>query len=110
MEEKIIEGNRLKVSRQELSLIEEFMGYADGYLSEWVTWNDVMPAVEKIENLTDGNNYLYSFEMGKDWCAITTNDFTPETIVVKSVAGNKMQSVWEAVVYFIQLYNQTQQP
>ena len=69
------------------------------------SWEWLMPVVEKIENITLGNSYLYSFEMGKDWCTITTNDFTPEIIVSKSVANDKKTSIWSCVVEFIKLYN-----
>ena len=41
---------KIKVSKEDRQLIETFMGYADGYLSEWIRWNDVMPVVEKIGN------------------------------------------------------------
>ena len=41
-------GNELIADRKDLKAVEKFMGYADGYLSEKVTWNDVMPPVLKI--------------------------------------------------------------
>jgi hypothetical protein len=47
----VTEGNKLKTSKEHRQLVESFMGYADGYLSEWITWNDTMPVVEKIESM-----------------------------------------------------------
>jgi hypothetical protein len=105
------EGNKLIGEFMNASFSYGIPGYYDfdGFV-EYVydsDWSALMPVVEKIENLNNGNSYLYAFEMGKDWCWITTNDFKPETIVAKSVAGNKIQSIWQAVVEFIQWHNQT---
>jgi hypothetical protein len=50
-ETTINEVNKLKISKADRALVESFMGYADGYLSEWITWNDVMPVVEKIASV-----------------------------------------------------------
>lgn len=70
------------------------------------SWDWLMPVVEKIENLTDEeNNYLFSFDCGRDFCVVNFNDLTRKSIVCKSVYKDKMGSIWKAVVEFIKWYN-----
>jgi len=69
-------------------------------------WNWLMGAVMKIENLKDEDKcYRFSFDMGRDFCAIRTNDLERELIVVGSVYNNKIASVYQTVIKFIKWYN-----
>lgn len=40
--------HKVKMSKQDRNTLEQFMEWPDGYLSEWVTWNDIMPVCERI--------------------------------------------------------------
>lgn len=56
------EGMGVMASRQDLKTIEDFMGYPVGNLSEKITWNDIMPVVDRISKLhsIDGLYKAYS--------------------------------------------------
>ena len=96
----VIEGNKLKVSREELSLIEKFMGYADGYLSEIITWNDLMPLVEKIHILREVREILITPGKTRIWLAKGSYIQSPH-----KPGNNSITECWLAVVDFIQWYN-----
>ena len=69
-------------------------------------WNWLMGVVIKIENLKDEDKcYRFSFDMGRDFCAIRTNDLEREMIVVGSVYNDKIGSVYQTVIKFIKWYN-----
>lgn len=114
------EGNRLialfmgavpfedgyKASREKCSIAHMI----DNALREEVkfdtSWDWLMPVVEKIENLKDEHgSYLFSFDIGRDWCMIIHNDFTQRPIAVTSLDGDKIGSVFETTVKFINWYN-----
>lgn len=73
------------------------------------SWDWLMPVVEKIENIKDtSGNYQFSFDLGRDFCIIRYNDLSGNPIVASSEQDNKLLSIWQAIVKFIQWY--TQQP
>jgi hypothetical protein len=98
----IQEGNKLKVSKEHRQLVEAFMGYADGYLSGWVTWNDVMPVAEKIGTM----NCIVEITTSKQCRIFTTkNAVKPYWNIIN---GPLIEAAWLAVVDFIKWDNQTQ--
>ena len=108
----VTEGNKLIASKEERRLVETFMGYADGYLSKFIRWNDVMPVVEKVElNLPTGFTQLngQTFEKGDFATSLYTfsinPSFTLDNSIRKTSANSKIEAVWQAVVEFIKLYN-----
>lgn len=113
-----LEGNKIKVSRNDLALIENFMDYMEGYLSEWITWNDLMPVVEKISkyhypeywgargkpedaNEWDDTAYLRTFGMRDD----EGNYMVRLNANTLMRAKTLVEATWLAVVDFIQYYN-----
>ena len=109
MEQDVLEGNKIVVKdRNILKLVEVFMGYADGYLSEIITWNDVMPVIEKIEKMgykTVLAEWGYKYYQN----IITGVGIIKETIDNPSKfmgqSDSKIEAVWLAVVEFIKWYN-----
>lgn len=118
-----IEGNKLIVKdRSQLALVEKFMGYADGYLSEIITWNDVMPVVEKIESL-DHKGFPINVTISGDGACIYISEsnwtgakYEGKKEIVETLNINywnvgeeprktKIQGTWKAVVEFIQWFN-----
>lgn len=93
------------IVKAELEGYKPELGWKMGMGKYHESWSWLMPVVEKIERLNSGNSYLYSVEMGRDYCVITTNDFTPETLATASSINDKRYSVWLAVTRFIQWYN-----
>jgi hypothetical protein len=71
-------------------------------------WNWLMEVVEKIENLTDKDNFvLYDFNIYSDAVIITDQQENTLVIVNKS-DGNfttKKEAVYNACVEFIKYYN-----
>lgn len=121
MDKEILEGNRL-IAEFVAKRIDSFPDKSStwivgetgseiwhnvdsGYWEFHSSWGWIMHVVEKIENLKNGNSYLYSFNMGRDFCTIETNDLYMKTITTASVSGSKIMSVWQAVVQFIKWYN-----
>jgi hypothetical protein len=78
------------------------------------SWDWLMPVVEKIEGLFNGNSFTITNR--NLWCIIEMNtqfslayDIEYSEISIK--ASTKLESTWQAVVQFIQWYNtQTKQP
>lgn len=65
-------------------------------------WAWLMDVVEKIENLTDENNvFLYSVDLGRDYCIIKTNTLPTVPISNVSIPNNKILSTWLAVLQFL---------
>lgn len=100
--EEVISGNKLIVKdRNLLRLIETFMGYADGNLSEIITWNDLMPAVEKIER-----EYCKRFEIIIYSSSCYINKFNGNRYEhFISHVGKKIEAVWRCVVSFLTWLN-----
>ena len=99
--------------RELLKLIEVFMGYADGYLSEIITWNDLMPVVERICK-TD-MKYMFDFNICVDLTEVRISEETTlpnesgrdfEMIANTVKVNNPLEAVWLAVVEFIKWYNE----
>lgn len=81
--------------RELLKLVEVFMGYADGYLSEIITWNDLMPVVEFIEAIKNSDDY--EIDIFGNCCDIGGK--------IEKVGKTKIEATWLAVVEFIKGYN-----
>lgn len=72
------------------------MGYADGYLSEVVTWNDIMPVVEKIGRLKGVRTVIYNncmeiYFYGKD--------------ILGKQSSVKIESIFIGIIEFIKFCN-----
>jgi hypothetical protein len=84
-------------------------GWTSAYISEAKfhdDWSWLMPVVEKIENMKDDEHcYRFAFRIGRDFCVIEYNSFNPQAICAYSENGNKILSVWNAIIKFIQWYN-----
>lgn len=118
---KIIEGNKL---------IAEFMGwrkdpthgwltkdeqdawnYRDDYhFKYYVSWDWLMPVVEKIEGLNNGENgkgYIVSLKSPSCVGYIDKEDGfkMPIPCDARTLGTTRIESVWLAVVEFIQWYN-----
>lgn len=101
---EIIENGKLRVKdRTLLALVEEFMNCPQGHLSEFVTWNDVMPVVEKINatKLKD-NEFPASVTIYRTTCHINDD---MDVIFETSGKDRLIECVWIAVVRFIEWYN-----
>jgi hypothetical protein len=92
-------GNRRETSKGYREIVEVFMGYADGYLPETISWNDVMPVVEKIY-LSGAGSYTISYG-----CMTITGEHEQPPNIFKS-ENTTIKAVWFAIVDFIQWYNQ----
>lgn len=66
------------------------------------SWNMLMPVVEKIESIEikKGCNPVVTIETG--YCVISNNGEEP---IVENQIENKIESVWQAVINFINWYN-----
>jgi len=105
----IIEGNKL---------IDAFMlghehtdSFGPNYfkhLSYHKDWNDLMPVVEKIENIATEDSF-YSVRIQDFGCSISasTENFIDLHLPL-TLGDTKIENVWEAIVYFIQWYNEQQ--
>jgi hypothetical protein len=88
------EGDIIKLSREELKIIEGFMNYPDGFLSEIIRWNDVMPVVNKINQL----DCVYHWELTSDTFEIHSDDTFINT-------GIGVDKVCKTIISFINWYN-----
>lgn len=81
--------------------------HASGKLKFHTSWDWLMPVVEKIESL--GN---YGVEIRHFSCSIYELSFDPSDLNIESNFDSKIEAVYNAVVQFIQWYNQnkTTQP
>jgi len=69
-------------------------------------WSWLMFVVEKIENIKDEDGcYMYTLEMGRDYCTISRNTFKKEYLFSSSTYNNKKISVYNTVVKFIKWFN-----
>jgi len=69
-------------------------------------WKWLMGAVSKIENLRgEDRAYLFSVDTGRDYCIIRYNDFIGKSIAVSSEHNDKMETIYRAVIRFIEWYN-----
>lgn len=91
--------------RNLLTLVEKFMGCADGYLSEVITWNDIMPIVEKIRGL----GYV-TVDIYDKLCHIYHDNYDPQIddggFSVYGKSDNNKEAIWKAVVEFIKWFNE----
>ncbi len=100
MTQEQIEGNRIIASREDLALLEGFMGYAPGYLSEIIKWNDIMLVVERIDQLGYPVNICHNCTemLGKD-CPVSSG--------WEDVSDTRMSMCYKAIVEFIMWHNET---
>ena len=99
--EQELESNRLIIKdRTQLSLVENFMDYADGYLSEIITWNDIMPVVDKIESL----DCTLEVRIFRNCAKVVPDQF--HKFLIPSIETTKIEAVWIVVIRFINWYNQ----
>lgn len=117
METSINDGNKL-IALSEFSSddikhrikIHNFLNRSDLYRDEeslkyHESWEWLMPVVEKIENIKDEEgSYMFSIKHGRDYCVITFNDIARDVICAMSVSNDKILTLWQAIVKFIQWY------
>lgn len=102
------EGNQLiaEFMGKDYSNVDEREGMPDS-LYYHSSWNDLMPVVENIEEIKYHKSNAFSVDFGRGYCVVYHNDLTQKSIIVKT--GNyKIEAAWEAVVSFIQWYNEQQ--
>lgn len=97
METKQLTDNEVIADPASRRIIEVFMGYADGYLGQKIRWNDIMPVVEKIENLDIST---------KIECNGISTTVTIGHISVWQNPSTRIEKVYKAVLEFIHWYNQ----
>ncbi len=77
------------------------------------SWDALMPVVEKIESIEDGdlpylsysiNNFCVSIRNG--FCQIISGDFMEEYDEFNIHSGGKLEATYSAVVEFIKWYNE----
>lgn len=111
------EGNRLiaefmgikcKINTRGYLVSIPVMGDELDYLSYHLSWNLLMPVVEKIESLGYYTN-IFSCDHNRNRHAI---HITPlhEREQYTLFQDSKIYAVWVGVVQFIQKYNQNKQP
>lgn len=101
--------------RKELKLVEEFMEYAGGYLSEMISWEDIIPIVEKIEKiqLPRPSMIPVRIQIVGNSCRLFKGEFNDDKegfISFVSYEGNQAQytklgATYYTVIAFIQWYN-----
>lgn len=88
--------NEIQLSVEERKLLKVFTGKS--FIPQHITWNDLMPVVEKIEYKG------YSVIIQQRTCYIQSHD----TMSIHSTAqffDTKIETVWAAVIGFINWYN-----
>ena len=98
---------KLKVSIEERDLVSNFAFGMEGIFPSLVTWNDLMPVVEKIRDLGHtvkiqaniGNSCDIVIYIGQENKPITVNEWNNRIELI--------ECVWQAVIKFIQWYNST---
>ena len=113
---KEIEGNELIAERKHLKLVEDFMGYADGYLPQKIRWNDVMPVVDKVESIYDDFHGYFGVHIYSNACTIQgtklrtdPENFHPAYLSdPNAILNTKIESTWYNIVQFINWYNKNQ--
>ena len=91
---------------EDLLHLYESDGPVELYYEFHSNWNWLMGVVEMIENLRgEDKSYLFSFDIGRDYCVIKHNDFMQEMIAVSSVHEDKIMSIYKAIIRFIEWYN-----
>lgn len=89
----------IKATKEERELVESFMGYTDGYLSQWVDWNDLMKIVEKIREF----NCVIAFEICFSLGVIVKVRYNDKWHIYE---GNEaIEIVYSAVLDFVKWYN-----
>lgn len=108
---KEIEKGKVTVSIEERDLVSDFMYGMKGIFPSLVTWNDLMPVVEKICK-TD-SKYRFDLDICVDLSEVrfyeeitqkhdTGRDFEMVANTVK--VDNPIEATWSAVVQFINWY------
>lgn len=91
-----IHYNKLKTTKEDRQLVENFMGYANGSLPEWIGWNEVMLVVERIKRAGCIVEIWLSLGAG---CKIIKGSFKNPTVTVANTESNSaMEAIWQAVV------------
>lgn len=113
-QQSVIEGNRAIAEFMELETCTDpdhvndkcyAVPYAKGYhrakqLQYHSSWDWLMPVVEKIEKLSGDEQFQVQIIIGD--CYISTNN---SGIYFQVVGNKKIDSVWQAIIQFIQWYN-----
>lgn len=80
-----------------------------GYVNDYHTnWNNLMLVVEKIENVENGLHVVVTTRHVAIWFIEGRKDFTSITFEYPDHPEKKIEYLWQAVVQFIQWYNETQ--
>jgi hypothetical protein len=115
--QEILEGNKL---------IEKFMGkehdelcwkllpkniiHLPQYFKYHLSWDWLMPVVEKIEKINRYNEYYPdTVTIWKDCCKISDGNNGNELVCVYS-GTTKIEATWLAVIDFIKWYNKNDKP
>jgi len=69
-------------------------------------WGWLMSVINKIEDIKGEDGYMFSIDMGRDFTIVCFNSLTRKPICAGSVIDNKLESAYEAVVKFINWYNE----
>lgn len=102
-----------KISQDHWVLISNFMGYAPTPLEEYidVTWNEIMPVVEKIEATYNDYHGYFGVHISSNSCTIQgthLRTFGPDPIyayMYDIALGSKLESTCHCIVQFIGWYN-----
>ena len=110
--ETVKEQTHLIIDIEGRDLLSVFMHGMKGLYSRKITWNELMPVVEKIENglgekyAVDVSNNIYHHKV-----EYQTNIYNCGNTIafILTTETTRLQSTYTAVVAFIKWYNQNKQ-
>ena len=107
--ETVKEQTHLIIDIEGRDLLSVFMHGMKGLYSRKITWNELMPVVEKINSLKvktiDNTEERVDVIIYRNTCHI--ND--EQQIIIEETGRNMIESTYKAVVSFIKWYNQNKQ-
>jgi hypothetical protein len=94
---RIVDTKTLLINdRSIISLLEEFMGYHEGDLSQLIKWDHIMSFVIRINSTNKYNVVIFT----------TTCHINDETdLLFQKSSNNLMEAVLITIIRFIQWYN-----
>ena len=100
-----IYNNEITISVEDRDALSVFMYGLPGVISRKLTWNDLMPVVDRIEVLGyyPHMQYLRSEKDKRHFFNITDQN---HSAITSQLAETKIEAVYKAVLEFINYYNQ----